>query len=549
MKKKGFMILSLALCFLAICAFTMKATSAEQIGEKDYVKYVKVNLTSDRINELQPWEKRMIPLLIEAAKIMDDIFWMQAFPGNKDSLLASARSDAERQYLMINYGPWDRLNGNKPFKDGYGEKPKGAGFYPQNLSQDEFEMADLPDKQSLYTLLKRNEEEKLYTVPYYLEYKPFVSKAAVLLKEAAAICQDVQLKEYLVARAEAMLTDKYQQSDIAWLKLRSNTLDIIIGPIETYEDKLFGYKAAHESYVLIKDMDWSARLDKIATYLPDLQEALPVSEEFKQESPGSNSQLAVYDVIYYAGDCNAGSKTIAVNLPNDEDLQLSMGTRRSQLKNVMKAKFDKILLPIANELIVPEQRQNVKFEAFFANTMFHEVAHGLGVKNTINDKGTVRMALKEHASALEEGKADILGLFMVTNLYQEGKYQQEGVSVMDYYVTFMASIFRSVRFGAASAHGKANMIRFNYFLEKEAFTRDPKTGRYRVNEAKMTQAVNDLSAEILTIQGNGDYDQADHWVNQKGVIREQLKADLDRLEAAGIPVDVVFIQGVGELGL
>lgn len=250
-------------------------------------------------------------------------------------------------------------------------------------------------------------------------------------------------------------------------------------------------------------------------------------------------------MIYYAGDCNAGSKTIAVNLPNDEKVQLEKGTRRLQLKNAMRAKFDKILIPISEILIDSAQRKHITFDAFFANTMFHEVAHGLGIKNTINDKGTVRQALKEHASALEEGKADVLGLFMITQLHEKGEITDD---LKDYYTTFIASIFRSIRFGAASAHGKANMIRFNYFLEKEAFYRN-ENGTYTIDYDKMEEAMNGLSFEILKLQGDGDYEGVANLVESKGNIDQTLEQDLNRLKEAGIPVDVVFEQGVEVLGL
>jgi hypothetical protein len=293
-------------------------------------------------------------------------------------------------------------------------------------------------------------------------------------------------------------------------------------------------------------MSWSEKLAKFAAYLPQLQRELPVEPKYKQEVPGSDADLNAYDVIYYAGHSNAGSKTIAINLPNDEEVQLKKGTRRLQLKNAMKAKFDAIMLPIASQLIVAEQRQHVTFNAFFANTMFHEVAHGLGIKNTINNKGTVRQALKEHASALEEGKADILGLYMVRQLLAKGAIT-EG-QLQDYYTTFLAGIFRSVRFGASSAHGKANMVRFNYFAEHGAFNRDEQ-GLYSVNMAKMDKAVDSLSELILTIQGNGDYQGVAALVKEKGIISEALAADLARLEQANIPVDIVFNQGKQVLGL
>jgi len=286
-------------------------------------------------------------------------------------------------------------------------------------------------------------------------------------------------------------------------------------------------------------------LEHFIAYLPELQKGLPVDEAYKKETPGTDSDLNAYDVVYYAGDCNSGAKTIAINLPNDEEVQLQKGTRRLQLKNAMKAKFDKIMMPIADVLIDSSQRHHLTFDAFFANTMFHEVAHGLGIKNTINGKETVRTALKEHASALEEGKADILGLYMIQQLHAKGELTND---FKDNMVTFMAGIFRSVRFGAADAHGIANMIRFNFFEEKGAFTRN-EDGTYKVNFDKMQTAMEKLSNLILTLQGNGDYEGVAKLVAEKGVISPELQADLDRLGDANIPVDVVFEQGTDVLGL
>ena len=332
----------------------------------------------------------------------------------------------------------------------------------------------------------------------------------------------------------------------AWMDMKNNPVDVVIGPIENYEDQLFGYRAAFESYVLVKDLAWSEKLAKYAAYLPELQKDLPVEQKYKQEVPGSDADLNAYDVIYYAGHSNAGSKTIAINLPNDEEVQLKKGTRRLQLKNAMQAKFDKILVPIAHQLIVPEQRDNITFNAFFANTMFHEVAHGLGIKNTLTDKGTVRQSLQEHASALEEGKADILGLYMVTQLLNKGVITEGKLE--DYYTTFLAGIFRSVRFGASSAHGKANMIRFNFFKKEGAFSQNEQ-GLYQVNMDKMGAAMAKLSRLILTLQGNGDYQGVDTLVKDQGDIKAELAASLERLTAASIPVDIIFEQGAEVLGL
>ncbi|WP_299702538.1 Zn-dependent hydrolase [uncultured Pontibacter sp.] len=506
--------------------------------------YTTVRLTAD-MSSLSEKERQMIPLLIEAGNIMDELFWYEAY-GKKDSLLNALTDDAAKQFVMINYGPWDRLNNNEPFIPGVGPKPDAANFYPHDMTKEEFEKANLKDKASQYTFLRRDANGQLITVPYHVQFKEQVKRASDLLRQAANLAEEPGLKKYLTLRADAMLKDNYQPSDLAWMDMKNNRIDVVIGPIETYEDKLFGYKAAHEAYVLIKDMDWSKRLEKYAAFLPELQRGLPVAPNYKKETPGTDSDLNAYDVVYYAGDCNAGSKTIAINLPNDEEVQLKKGTRRLQLKNAMQAKFDKIMLPIAEELIADDQKQHITFDAFFANTMFHEVAHGLGIKNTINGKGTVRETLKEHASALEEGKADILGLYMITQLHKKGEVSG---SLEDYYTTFMAGIFRSVRFGAASAHGKANMVRFNFFKENGAFERDAQTGKYRVNYVKMGEAMDKLSELILTLQGNGDYAGVGKLLNEQGQISAELQADLDMLSQKNIPVDVVFEQGVDVLGL
>ena len=365
------------------------------------------------------------------------------------------------------------------------------------------------------------------------------------MRQASELAEDAGFKKYLSMRADAMEKDDYLKSDYAWMAMKNNMLEVVIGPIETYEDQLNGYKAAHEAYVLIKDMSWSKRLEKYAAFLPELQKNLPVDDKYKQDKIGSNVDLNAYDVVYYAGDCNAGSKTIAINLPNDIRVQTRMGSRRLQLKNAMKAKFDKILVPLSGVLIDESQRQYITFDAFFANTMFHEVAHGLGIKNTINGKGEVGAALKELASALEEGKADVLGLYMISQLHKKGEVDGD---LKEYYTTFIASIFRSIRFGASSAHGKANMIRFNYFQEAGAFTRND-DGTYTINYDKMESAMNSLSELILTLQGNGDYDGVAKLVAEKGTIKDVLQADLDGLAAKGIPVDVVFEQGIEVLGL
>ncbi len=520
------------------------AATAESRAAQRLDIYAPVQLTAD-LSGLTADQKKMLPLLIEASDIMDDLFWQQAY-GDRDALLGSIRDDAIRRFAEINYGPWDRLDGDSPFIEGVGDKPPGANFYPADMTKEEFEAADLAGKDSLYTLVRR-EGDGLAVVPYHVAYQDQLDHASNLLKQAAEFAEDKDFRSYLLERAHALETDDYQPSDFIWMDMKNNAIELVIGPIETYEDALYNYKAGYESYVLLKDFGWSERLSRFAEYLPELQRGLPVPEAYKTEQPGSDSDLNAYDVIYYGGDSNAGAKTIAINLPNDEEVQLRKGTRRLQLKNAMRAKFDKILAPIADELIAADQRQHVTFDAFFANTMFHEVAHGLGIKNTITGRGTVREALKEYSSSLEEGKADILGLYMITALLDRGEITEGALE--DNYVTFLAGIFRSVRFGASSAHGKANMVRFNFFRELDAFSRDEATGTYRVDMDRMREAITALSRLLLTIQGDGDYPGAEQLFAEKGAIGDQLAADLDRLAQAGIPVDIVFEQGVDMLGL
>ena len=512
-------------------------------------QYTTVRLEAD-LSGLSDSTRAMLPHLIAAARALDDVYWQQAY-GDRDSLLAGL-SEPARRYVTINKGPWDRIDGNTPFLPGVGEKPLGANFYPADLTKDDLlAAADLyPENNltSLYTLVRR-EGNQLVGIPYHEPFADAHGRAAAHLRAAADLAQDPGLATYLRLRADALLTDDYQESDLAWMDMRDNPLDIVIGPIETYEDQLMGFKASHEAYVLVKDQAWSERLRAYASLLPELQRGLPVDSVYKAETPGSDADLGAYDVVFVSGDANVGSKTIAINLPNDEAVQLAKGSRRLQLKNAMQAKFDRILVPIAETLLPEDQQALVTFDAFFGNTMFHEVAHGLGIKNTISGSGTVREALQDRASALEEGKADVLGLYMVQQLIDRGEWAE--ATLEEHYVTFMASVFRSIRFGASSAHGRANLVRFNYFQERGAIVSESTPGGpvWRVVPEQMGPAVEALARQILTLQGDGDYDAVDAFVRQYGRTSPELASSLDRVAEAGIPVDIVYEQGEAVLGL
>jgi hypothetical protein len=519
------------------------STTEYELIMKKVNQYAEVTLKAD-ISHLSENQKEMLLLLFDVADIMDEIFWIEAY-GDKQELLDTVKNEYLKRFIHINYGPWERLNGNKPFIGSAGQKPDGANFYPPDMTKEEFLAFDDPQKTNQYTLIRRTDKGNLKTVPYHIAFEEKIQKASELLKKAASLAEDEGFGNYLDLRAGALLEDEYQESDMAWMDMKTNQIDFVVGPIENYEDQLFGYKTAHEAFILAKDMEWTKRLNKYAELLPVLQKNLPVEQKYKAESPGTNSDLAAYDVLYYAGDCNAGSKTIAINLPNDEEVQLVKGSRRLQLKNAMKAKFDEILVPISNELIDGSLQKHITFNAFFENVMFHEVAHGLGIKNTINGRGTVREALKDQYTTIEEGKADILGLYLVTELVDMGELE---VDLKDNYTTFLAGIFRSIRFGSSSAHGKANLIRFNYFKQKGAFEKN-NDGKYTVHFDKMQQAIRDLSEEILITQGKGDYNRAKEMIRKYGMITPGLQADLDSIESRMIPVDIIFNQGPEIMGL
>jgi len=512
--------------------------------QKKVNDYAIVKLTTD-LSKLTEKEKQMIPILLDVAQIMDDIFWEQTL-GNKTAFLDTIKDPDAKQFAIINYGPWDRLDDNKPFINGINEKPKGANFYPVDMKKEEFDGWKDKNKASQYTVVVRNSDKTLKTVWYHEAYAEKIKKASELLLKAASLAEDAGLKKYLTLRSKALLTDDYFESDMAWMDMKTNTLDFVVGPIENYEDELFGYKSAHEAALLVKDKEWSKKLEKFAAMLPALQKELPCDPKYKKEVPGTDSDLNAYDILYYAGNTNCGGKTIAINLPNDEKVQMVKGSRRLQLKNSMQAKFDRILVPISKVLIDPSQQANIKFDAFFGNVMFHEVAHGLGVKKTVTGKGTIRETLKEQYSGWEEAKADILGLYMVSWLIEKGELT--GITVDDAFVTYMAGLIRSVRFGAAEAHGKANMMCFNFFEDKGAFSRNSE-GFFKVDIEKTRQAMNEWSAFILSVEGEGDYEKAVSYMKENGKVRPELLEGIDKLKLANIPKDIVFEQGKTVLGL
>lgn len=543
--RKNLINLSASVLGVAAMASTLFACSSQQQESPMKVKveeYAHVELKSDLVSGLNDKEKELVKIFFQVGEITDNLFWKQTF-GDK-SKLDSITDPYAKEFAMIHYGAWDRLDNNKPFLSGYGEKLDVCNYYPHDITAEEFEAFDDANKDSWYTVIRRNDDGSLKSVWYHEAYAEEIGRICALLEKAVTLAEDPGLKNYLEKRIEAFKTDDYLASDLAWMDMKDSKVDFVTGPIESYDDMFRETKTSYESFVLLKDEARSKDLAKFVSMLPALQKELPCVPEYKTFVPGTSSDLNVYDAVYYAGDCNAGSKTIAINLPNDERVHALKGTRRLQLRNSMKAKFDKILMPIGELIMTPEQQKYLNFDAFFWNVTFHEVAHGLGVKQTINTNESVDAVMGTEKTSWEEAKADILGLFMVTKLVEMGEITN--ITAEDAIATYIAGILRSVRFGAASSHGKANMMCFNYMEKTGAFSRDAK-GQYVIDFQKAKEAMNGWAELILKTQGDGNVEFAAKYRAENGGITPALQADLDKINGAGIPRDITFIQGVDVL--
>ncbi|KAN0003519.1 hypothetical protein ACTFIZ_009678 [Dictyostelium cf. discoideum] len=510
-------------------------------------QYAVISLDKD-ISYLSKNDKLMVEILFNASKIVDDIFWKQTLGKTEQQFLINYKDKDIGEYCSINYGPWDRLNNDNSFIDGIGKKPPTLNFYPLDITEHEFDKFNNSLKKSSYTVLRRDNSSKgknLKCIWYNEEYKTEVMKISNLLMKASNYSSDKGFKEYLKKRSFALLNDNYYDSDAAWMEMTNNPVEIVIGPIETYDDTFKGLKASYQSQLLIKDLVWSEKIKKYNAMLPELQENLPVEDKkYKSEKSGSSKgDMYVYDLIASFGSGNAGPKNIAINLPNDPKVQLDKGTRKLQIKNLMKAKFDEILMPIAKRVIDPSQLKHVNFEnGFFENVMFHEIAHGLGVKFLVDGSGiSVRKALEVYNSPIEEAKADILGIYFITYLAENKLVSNK--DLMDNYVSYIAGVFRSVRFGSSNAHAKANTLNFNFLHKYGAFEKNSTTNYFTVNFDKMKLAIPKLVNHILVIQGNGDKKAAQNWIDEMGTLNKEEVI----IDYSGIPIDIVFKQGLNLL--
>lgn len=490
-------------------------------------------------------EEETLSELYLAARVMDELFLRQVSMENvalREKV--AAMGDGELlTFFDLNFGPWDRIGDNAPFL-GQGEKPLGADFYPLDMTKEEFgawieaHPGEREAFESEFTVIRRTEDGGLEAVPYSVEYAELLDKAAAHLERAADLSKNESLSHYLNLRAKAFKTDDYFESDMAWMDVEGNLLDVTIGPYEVYEDNLFNYKAAFEAFICVRDPEESRKLDGLKDYLLELEGNLPIPNEHKNLDRGTASPISVVDVVFSAGDTKAGVQTIAFNLPNDERVHEVKGSKKVMLRNMCRAKFEKILKPIAGKVLAPDMLPLVTFEAYFNHILLHEFSHGLGPgRITLPDgsETTSDKALRENHSVIEEAKADVVGQYNFYYLIGEGFYEDR--LEMETAVTFLAGFFRSVRFGAESAHGRANMIAFNYLKEKGAYLQDDATGLWAVDIEKAKSAVKDFSTEILMLQAMGDYGGSQEFIDRYGEMGRDVKDSLARL--GDIPIDIL----------
>jgi hypothetical protein len=545
----------------AVCALLLAACEGAKVDyeaakdgasgmpplEAAIARFAPTDISADTAR-LTPGDRQALGKIIQAATLLDPLFLRQVWRGN-DSLHAelqrdtSAEGRARLHYFRINAGPWSRLDTDAPFVAGVPrEKPAGAGYYPEDMTKQDFESwvsgldsASRRRAEGFFSVIRRGDGRSLRAVPYSEEYRELLEPAAQLLREAAALTTNASLRKYLELRAAAFLSDDYYASDVAWMDLDA-PIDVTIGPYETYEDELFGYKAAFEAYVTLRDDAESAKLQRFGRHLQELENNLPIEPKYRNPKLGAAAPIRVVDEVYASGDGNHDVQTAAFNLPNDERVIREKGSKRVMLKNVQEAKFNKTLVPIAAVVLDSANRADLSFDAFFTHILAHELMHGLGPHDigTGAQATTVRKELKELYSAIEEAKADVTGLWALQYLIDNGVLEKSLERAM--YTTFLASMFRSVRFGITEAHGRGVAMQFNYLRRAGAIATSSDSSTFHVDPAKIKDGVRDLAREILTLQALGSYAKAKEMLDTYAVVSPELQRALDRLK--GVPVDI-----------
>ena len=528
---------SIFLAVLAIALIVSCSKSSESPYARNVADYAVVTIPAPDLSGITDNGKQVLKLYRHAADEVDAIYWEQ-YIGDKQALLDGIEDPDQKTFAEINYGPWDRSTG-KSFVDGYSDYLPGAGFYPADMTAEEFEAWDNPDKNSPYTLIRRAEDGSLETVWYHDAYKDHIEKIENYLKVAADITIKPSVAKYLLSKAEALKTDKYYESGLAWMDMDDSKMDLVIGPNEAADDQLLGIKRSYEAFVLLKNLARTDELMKYVSRIEDFQAALPGDPAYKTFQPGTGSNIFSCDALYYAGKANAGVKVIALNLPFDTDVQRDRGTRTILLENVIRAKYDNIIRPSAQVLLETETAETLSSDVFFWNIVFREVAHGLGVKETIDGNVSVEEALGSAAVTLEEVKANAAGALMVCDLQNHYDIQHYYFTKNDALATFFVSLVRSERFGEASALGRANIIIYNWLAKAGAFQRKP-SGQYKLDFDKMESALKDLTALVLKTQATGDKATADELEAQYSKRGDDYYADRINLGLAKIPADIRF---------
>jgi hypothetical protein len=528
-----------------------KTVSGDPVLAKKIARFSPTVLTANTA-ALSAGDRKALHKIIEAAKLLDPLFLRQVWSGNEamKATLEADKSAAGRQrlhYFLINDGPWSRLDNNEPFIEGAPpEKPHHGNFYPDDITKDEFNswLAGLPGSEKekatgYFYAIRRDANGKLMTVPYSQEYRKFLEPAARLLREAAALTTNASLKDFLSKRADALASNDYYASDVAWMDLKS-PIHVTFGPYETYEDEIFGYKASFEAYVTLTDAAETAKLDKFSQYLQELENNLPMDARYRNPKLGASSPMRVVNEVFASGEGNNGVQTAAFNLPNDERVVKEKGSARIMLKNVQDAKFKKVLTPIAGEVLTTAHQRDVAFDSFFTHILMHELMHGLGPHNiTVNGQSTtVRLQLKDKYSSIEEAKADVTGLWALQYLIDKGVIPKQMQRTL--YTTYLASMFRSVRFGLTESHARGVAMQFNYFVDEGAVQFNEATGKFSIDNTKIREAVRKLTRELLTIEAEGSYDKAKAILDKYSVIRPPMQGALDRLKAVPVDIEPIF---------
>jgi hypothetical protein len=521
--------------------------------EQMIARFKPTELRAD-VSRLSPGDRKALVKLIEASRILDDTYKQQLWSGNP-ALYEKLQRDttplgrARLHYVRINQGPWSEIDDHTAFLDGVPPKKlPGANFYPEDMTRAEFESwvrtlskEDRQRAEGFFTVIRRDANRRLTAVPYSEEYKRELAKAARLLEEAAGLTSNATLKTFLLARGAAFLSNDYYASDLAWMDLDA-PIDITIGPYETYADEVFGYKAAFESYVNLRDDAETEKLNFFGRHLQEIENNLPIDPKYRNPKLGSQAPIRVVNEIFGAGHGNHGVQTAAYNLPNDERVVTQKGAKRVMLKNVQEAKFHGTLDPISKRVLTPAGLADLSFDSFFTHILAHELSHGIGPHQiTVNGRATTpRQELKELYSAIEEAKADVTGLFMLEYLYDHKLIEGGAGAERRLYTTFLASSFRTLRFGLKDAHGKGMAMQVNYLTDKGGFVARP-DGRFEVNFDKIKSTVRDLDHDLLMIEATGDYAGAKRILDELGLVRPEMQKALNTLTDIAVDIEPVFV--------